>query len=234
MLTSRAKQLIELSEEKLKLQKYTSQIESLKTRQQQVEKAVSELLPLANTLRVFRQKNIISGDFVQKTDQFLHFVNRSLEKFTESPDWIIDSQNFNGNILDKSVKSVTNELEQQIGQAWKNYLLQRMPSTNQEMLNVLGRIEAFKPTVQRIRDLSEQIQNKKIPQNSDDFEHTERLIDQLKEHWNSLSSDEVPETVLHFLKAAVGLGAALNLLTPEVRDWLERHNIADTLRIRLT
>lgn len=234
MLTNRAKQLIELSEEKIKLVKYADQVEGFKTRQKEFEKAVEALLPRANTLKVFRQNSIIDGNFEQKVEQISQFVNLSLKSFVQSPEWIIEPQNFKGNILERSIKGITSELDEQLNQAWKNYLVERMPSTNSEMLNLLVRIEAFKPAVQKIRDLNDQIQHKKIPQNSEEFEHIARLIAQLREHWHSLSSDEVPETVLHFLKAAVDLGAPLNLLTPEVRNWLDRHNISDTLRIRLT
>ena len=234
MITDRAKQLIELIEEKNKLYKYANQLDSFKTRQQQIERAVSDILPFANTLRVFRQKNIIDCDVIQKVEQFLHFVKLRLEKFKESPEWIIDSQNFNGNILERSIKGITNELDEQLTQAWKNYLAQKMPSTNQEMLNLLGKIDEFKPTVQGIRYLNDQIQRQKLPQTYEEFEKTELLIDRLKEHWHNLSSDEVPETVLRFLKDAVNFGAPLNLLTTEVRDWLDCHGISDSLRIRLT
>jgi Rad3-related DNA helicase len=234
MITDRAKQLIELIEEKNKLYKYANQLDSFKTRQQQIEKAVSDILPFANTLRVFRQKNILDCDLVQKVEKFLYSVNLILEKFKESPEWIVDSQNFDGNILERSIRAITKELNEQLIQAWENYLAEKMPSTNQEMLNVLVKIEAFRPNVQRIRDLNAQIQRQKLPQNYEEFEHIERLIDQLREHWLTLSSDDFPETVLHFLKATVDFGAPLNLLTTEVRDWLDCHGISDSLRIRLT
>ena len=234
MLTDRAKQLIELIEEKNKLYKYANQLDSFKTRQQQIEKAVSDILPFANTLRVFRQKNIIDCDVRQKVEQLLYAVNLRLEKFKESPEWIVDSHNFNGNILERSIKGITNELNEQLIQAWENYLAEKMPSTNQEMLNVLVKIEAFRLNVQKIRDLNAQIQRQKLPQTSEEFEYIERLIDQLREYWLTLSSDDFPETVLHFLKATVDFGAPLNLLTLEVREWLDSHGISDSLRIRLT
>ena len=234
MITDKAKQLIELIEEKNKLYKYANQLDSFKTRQQQIEKAVSDILPFANTLRVFRQKNIVDCDLVQKVEKFLYSVNLILEKFKESPEWIVDSHNFNGNILERSIKGITNELNEQLIQAWENYLAEKMPSTNQEMLNVLVKIEAFRQSVQKIRDLNAQIQRQKLPQNYEEFEHIERLIDQLREHWLTLSSDDFPETVLHFLKATVDFGAPLSLLTPEVREWLDCHGISDSLRIRLT
>lgn len=233
MLTDKAKQLIELSEEKINLRKSVDQLDGFKTRQQQVEKAVLKLLPFVNTLRVFRQKNIIDCNFTQKIESFLHFVNQSRIKFTESSEWIIKSRDFDGDILERSIKAITTELDKQLTQAWKSYLAEKMPSTNQEMLNVLVKIEAFKSTVQSIRDLNDLIQRQKLPQTYEEFEYIEQLINQLRERWHSLSSDEVPETVLRFLKAAVDLGAPLNLLTPEVHDWLDCHAISDNLRIRL-
>ncbi len=234
MLTNRAKQLIELSEEKINIRKYANQLDGFKTRQQQIEKAVLKLLPLANTLKVFRQNNITECNLNQKVESFLHFVNNSRTKFVESPEWIISSKEFDGNILERSIKSITTELNELLSQAWKNYLVQKMPSTNQEVLNILVKIEAFRSTVQSIRDLSDRLQRQKLPQTSEEFEYIEQLISQLRERWHSLSSDEVPETVLSFLKAAVDLGAPLDLLTPEVRYWLDSHDISESLRIRLT
>jgi hypothetical protein len=109
-----------------------------------------------------------------------------------------------------------------------------MPSTNNEMLNLLAEVEAFKATVQRIQRLDLQIQQVEFPNSSEDFERVDQLIDLLRQSWNSLSSDEVPEAVLSFLKAAANRGAPIDLLTPDVKDWLTRHGIAGSLRIRLT
>ncbi|MDI9641477.1 hypothetical protein QM565_37965 [Geitlerinema splendidum] len=110
-----------------------------------------------------------------------------------------------------------------------------MPSTNNEMLNLLAEVEAFETTVQRIKRLDLQIQQVEFPNSSEDFERVDQLIDLLRQSWNSLSSDdEVPEAVLSFLKAAANRGAPIDLLTPDVKDWLTRHGIAGSLRIRLT
>jgi hypothetical protein len=62
----------------------------------------------------------------------------------------------------------------------------------------------------------------------------DRLIEQLKQCWDGLNADEVPEAVLRFLRVAANEGATLGLLTPEVKDWLAKHGLIDSLRIRLT
>jgi hypothetical protein len=99
----------------------------------------------------------------------------------------------------------------------------------------LDKVSAFKPTVQRIRSLDSQIQDSNsIPQSSEDFERVDRLIEELKQCWDGLNADEVPEAVLRFLRVAANEGATLGLLTPEVKDWLAKHGLIDSLRIRLT
>ena len=126
-------------------------------------------------------------------------------------------------------------LEEQLSEAWRRYRNQNRPSTNNEILNLLDKVSAFKPTVERIRSLDLQIrESHSIPQSIEDFEKVDRLIEQLKQCWDRLDADEVPEAVLRFLRVAANEGATLSLLTPEVKDWLTKHNLIDCLRIRLT
>ena len=100
---------------------------------------------------------------------------------------------------------------------------------------MLERVSAFKPTVQRIRNLDVQIrESNSIPQSSEDFDKVDWLIEELKQCWDGLNADEVPEAVLRFLRVAANEGASLGLLTPEVKDWLAKHGLIDSLRIRLT
>lgn len=234
MLINKAEQLIQLSEVKIKLQKNATNLDGFRSRQEQISQAVAEILPLVSALRAFRQKGLVTFDGTQKVDPTLQFIASAQEKFHQNPEWIIDNKNFNGNILKSSVKVLTNTLKQQLSQAWTNYLARQMPSTNQEILNLLVRIDAFKSTVQKIRKLDAQIPREEFPKNCEDFENLDKLIEQLREAWNSLSSNEVPDPVLRFLRAAANQGAPITLFTPEVQEWIAQHEIADSLQIRLT
>lgn len=137
------------------------------------------------------------------------------------------------NVLKSNIESLKKTLEQELNKVWKNYLHEYMPSTNNEILVLLSKIETFKHTVQEIQILDRDIKEINYPKNDSDFDKYERKIEQLKLSWNSLSSDEVSPEVLDFLKAAADQGAALSLWTPEVQDWIHRHNISDSLKIRL-
>jgi hypothetical protein len=235
MLLEKSKQLIELSQKRIELQKYAKNLQGFQSRQEEIAKAVSGTIPLVQALRVFRQRGIADINLTQKTDALLAIITEAEAKFQENPEWIIETRNFGKTSFYSKVEQLQNVLREQLGQAWRSYRTQKMPSTNNEILNLLAQVSAFQLTVQRIRSLDLQIQQlNSFPQSSEDFERVDRLIEQLKQCWDSLNADEVPEAALRFLKVAANQGAPLSLLTPEVKDWLTKHGLIDSLRIRLT
>ena len=220
MLLEKSTQLIELSQKKINLQRYATNLQGFQSRQQQIEQAVAGTLPLVQCLRAFRQKGIANFDLTKKSDELLTFIANIEAEFKADPEWVIKNENFNERDFKLKREQLQKALENQLNQAWRLYRSQKMPSTNNEILNLLDKVSAFKPTVQRIRSLDLEIrESNSIPQNSEDFEKVDRLIEQLKQCWDRLDADEVPEAVLHFLRVAANEGATLSLLTPEVKDW---------------
>ena len=235
MLVEKSTQLIELSQKKINLQRYATNLQGFQSRQQQIEKAVAGTLPLVQCLRAFHQKGITNFHFTQNDEILLTFIANVEAEFKKNPEWIIPNENFNKKNFTSRIEQLQNSLKEQLNQSWLVYRSQKMPSTNNEILNLLDKVSAFKQTVQRIRSLDSQIQeSNSIPKSSEDFERVDRLIEQLKQCWDGLNADEVPEAVLRFLKVAANEGATLGLLTPEVKDWLAKHGLIDCLRIRLT
>lgn len=235
MLVEKSNQLSELSQKTINLRKYAENFQGFQSRQKQIEQAVAGTIPLVQSLRAFRHREIVNFDLTQKADSLLKFIANLEAKFQEDPQWIIDNENFNNKIFTSAVNQLQKALREQLTQAWWLYRIQKMPNANQEVLNVLDKVSAFKSTIQRIRTLDLQIrESNSIPQSSEDFAKVDRLIEQLKQCWDQLDADEVPEAVLHFLRVAANEGATRSLLTPEVEDWLTKHGLIDALRIRLT
>ncbi|MEG4407935.1 hypothetical protein [Microcoleus sp. MON2_D5] len=235
MLLEKSTQLIELSQNKINLQRYATNLEGFQSRQQQIEKAVAGTLPLVQSLRAFHQKGITNFHLTQNAEILLTFIANVEAEFKKNPEWIIPNENFNKKNFTSRIEQLQNSLKEQLNQSWLVYRSQKMPSTNNEILNLLDKVSAFKPTVQSIRNLDRKIQeSNSIPKSSEDFERVDRLIEQLKQCWEGLNSDEVPEAVLRFVKEAANEGATRGLLTPEVEDWLTKHRLIDSLRIRLT
>ncbi len=236
MILQKSTQLIKLSQYKINLQKDAENLQGFQSRQQQIEQAVAETLPLVQSLRAFRQKGITNFHLTQKAEILLTFIANVEAEFKKYPKWIIPpNENFNKKNFTSRIEQLQNSLREQLNQSWWLYRNQNKPSTDNEILNLLDKVSAFKPTVQRIRSLDWHIQeSNSIPESSEDFERVDRLIEQLKQCWDGLNADEVPEAVRSFLKEAANEGATLGLLTPEVKDWLAKHGLIDSLRIRLT
>jgi hypothetical protein len=49
--------------------------------------------------------------------------------------------------------------------------------------------------------------------------------------WAELSAEDIPKSVLSFVRAAASEGAALATYTNEVRTWLESRNLLTAFRI---
>jgi hypothetical protein len=235
MILQKSTQLIKLSQDKINLQKDAENLQGFQSRQQQIEQAVAETIPLVQSLRAFRQKGITNFHLTQKAEILLTFIANVEAEFKKNPEWIIPNENFNKKNFTSRIEQLQNSLREQLNQSWWLYRNQNKPSTDNEILNLLDKVSAFKPTVQRIRSLDWHIQeSNSIPESSEDFERVDRLIEQLKQCWDGLNADEVPEAVLRFLRVAANEGATRALLTPEVEDWLTKYRLIDSLRIRLT
>ncbi|MBW4667348.1 MAG: hypothetical protein KME60_07915 [Cyanomargarita calcarea GSE-NOS-MK-12-04C] len=235
MLVEKSQELIELSKYKKDLQKFANNLKTFQTRQKQINDAVVTIQPLVEALAAFRQRNIIdalSDNLTKRVDTLLAFIITAEEKFKNDPDWILDNTNFKENFLNiNSLKALIDKL---LTEAWKSYRDQEMPSTNSEILNVLSKVEAFKYTVQQIRNLDAEIKKIIYPQNNSQFTIYEQKIAQLKQSWDTLKSDDFPEAVLDFIRVTANQGTTLKLLTPEVQDWIIQHKIADNFKISLS
>jgi hypothetical protein len=233
MLLEKSQELVELSQRKKSLQNFAANIQIIQTRQKQITDALASIQPLVEALKSFRQRGINNIDLTQKAESVLNFILNVDENLQNNSDWILDNKNFKGNILKSHIENLKATLEQQLSEAWKSYRDQQTPSTNNEILNLLAKVEAFKKTVLQIQIIDREIKNVIYPKSNAEFAIYERKIEQLKYYWNSLSSDEFPQSVLDFLRTAANQGAPLNLWTPEVQDWINQHGISDSLKIRL-
>jgi len=233
MLLEKTQELVELSKRKQDLQIFLDSRKIIQDRKKKIDQSVANILPMVETFKTFRQRGIVGIDVTKKIDHILSLILSIEQKLTENHEWIFEPENTELNNLKSHVETLKTTLEQQLSKVWKSYRDQQMPSTNSEILNLLAKVEAFRPTVLQIQIIDREIKNVTYPKNNAEFATYEHKIEQLKLHWNSLSSDEVPADVLNFLRAAANQGAPLNLWTPEVKDWINQHSIADSLKIRL-
>ena len=95
MLLEKSTQLIELSQNKINLQRYATNLQGFQSRQEQIKQAVAGTIPLVQSLRAFRQRGIANFALTQKADELLKFIANVEAEFKADPEWIIDNENFN-------------------------------------------------------------------------------------------------------------------------------------------
>jgi hypothetical protein len=223
MLINDCTRLSKLAQDATDLKKYAADLGKFRDRQIKIETLVQELNPLVTALRAFREKGLANFDCNQKADVLLVEVTTALAEFQKDRGWLLEGFKFNA--LQTKVTGLKSELETYLRQVWTEHKTQRVPSTNTELLGLLAKIETFKPTVQTIQRILNQLKVVDFPKDTQQFEQIDQAIDDLLTAWNSFKSNEVPEAVLNFLRAAATHGAAIEMLTPEVMTWLNDQGI---------
>ncbi|HEY9697652.1 MAG TPA: hypothetical protein V6D10_10340 [Trichocoleus sp.] len=232
MLLADCQRLRDLAQHSVGLKERLEQANLFIKRQEQIQAALDRLQPAVVAFRVLRDRNLITLELSQQTESFLATLQQINTQFCAQPTWILETKNFNPKPFQAQVDSLANSLEQNLSKAWATYCDQRMPSSNTEMLTVLGRIATLKHTVQTIQILSDVIKKVAYPKSTEEFEQIEKKLTQLSESWNSLKSDDMPNMVQRFLRAAATEGAPVTLLTEEVKDWLIQRGLIDSFQIR--
>jgi len=235
MLIEKSHQLIELSQKKIEVQKYLSHRQGFDSRNQQIAQLYQQVNELVQSLRLFRQHGLIVTESDPSIKDLLRFLELAISKYQQNPEWILDNNNFDKTKLQSGINKRTTKLKQQLSISWQNYLRRNLPTTNQELLNILDKIEDFKFSIQQIRRLESQIKPESLPKDEEEFDQIKNLIEQLNKTWNTLNAENVPDEVLTFLKAAGNnTGASLELLNPTVMTWIREHKLEHSLRIRLS
>lgn len=214
------------------LKKYATDLGKYRNREDQIQALVKELSPLVEALQAFKAKGINKFTVDQKADQLLKEIVATLSKFSEDKGFLVGEE-FRIVALNSKSKALKDSLESELSQAWQTYKKEELPATNRELLDLLEKISTFRPTVQKVKSILMRLESMKFPGNENQFKQVDDFISGLSNAWNSLQSNEVPESALNFLKATSTIGASLDSLTPEVEAWLKDKGITRLFQIKL-
>ena len=232
MLLEDCQQLSQHAQDIGVLKKYATDLGKFRSREDQIQSLVKELSPLVVALQAFKVKDINNFTVDQKADQFLKEIIATLSKFSEDKGFLI-REDFKIAALNSKFKVLKDSLEVELSQAWQTYKKEELPTTNSELIDLLEKISTFRPTVQKVKSILMRLEAMKFPANENQFKQVDNSISELSDAWNSLQSNEVPESVLNFLKATSTIGASLDSLTPEVEAWLRDKGITRLFQVRL-
>ena len=232
MISEDAKHLVELIERMNQLKANVDQRAGFRTRQSELEEAARELAKRVAAVNSLATRGAVKPNVGARANAFLNHINTVASNFNQEPSWIIS---FNNRPFENSLKSLNAELDEYISSEWRAYT-ERSRHANAQVLDVLSGIPAFAQTVQKVRGLTARLEQRRSsrPTSEEDFEYFDDLVREVDAAWSELGSDEVPPNVEKFLKAAGGReGAGLDLLTDDVKEWLETRKIDTSFRIRM-
>lgn len=150
--------------------------------------------------------------------------NRAADSLTKGRDW---------KLLENQAQMTYQELTDALKAAWSQFIATaytgESPNHLERSLAVtdlnLNQLRLYKQTYIQLNGLT-----RSRPQERRDFDRVRELARQLGEIYQRLDFN-VPEGVKHFLQAVADGGADLDLLTEEVRGWLQQQGSSGHYRI---
>ncbi len=150
--------------------------------------------------------------------------NRTADSLTKGRDW---------KLLDDQAQTAYQELTKALKAAWSQFIATaytgESPSHLERSLAItdrnLGQLRLYKQTYTQLKGLA-----RSRPQERGDFARARELARQLGEIYQRFDFD-VPEAAKQFLQAVADGGADLDLLTEEVRGWLQQKGSSGHYRI---
>ncbi len=120
--------------------------------------------------------------------------------------------------------------------AWKGFVDKRAAFGADDVLNALALVPQFKVSVSRIIKIRSEVAAIGAALPSDvktTIEKIDALLAQHETEWTTLDASDIPTSVVAFIRAAASGGAMLSSFTPEVRLWLDGHNLLNVFRIKI-
>ena len=119
--------------------------------------------------------------------------------------------------------------------AWQTHVGARHERISSEVLNALRAIPEYRAIVVIVQRCQEDIERLSLSLPTDVATADQRLAAlnaEQRASWQQLTGGELPESVILFLRASMGDGAELRLLTTEVIGWLKSRKLDSAFRVK--
>ncbi|GIV03595.1 MAG: hypothetical protein KatS3mg015_2425 [Fimbriimonadales bacterium] len=133
------------------------------------------------------------------------------------------------------LKALADDHEAKTREDWREFVMSIKPAIPDEVLQVLGRIPAFRESVRFIRSTLDSIDRAslRLPQSQEEITRVRDEAEAVRRRWDELGGEGIPEEVLTFLRAAGAAGAPLQTLTDAVRTWLQANGLEGSFVITM-
>lgn len=233
MILDRCKALSARIAEKKTLEQSVTQIRKYRKVREAITQQKDLLTPLHKVSADLREAGVPTGAAPASIAPTLAAVATARDKFLQSAESIIDTTVFATGPFAQSLRLAADDLGSALLTAWQRHVAAKVPPANRDVLDALA--TAFPREVRQIRQGGERVERLRqiLPASVQQVREMEAEAAVLQQAWGQLGGGEVPAPVLAFLKAAATpAGAGIDLLTDEVRAWLEQHKIVRSFAVR--
>ncbi|HEY3413889.1 MAG TPA: hypothetical protein VGM51_12675 [Armatimonadota bacterium] len=208
-------------------------IEQMQTRRGQVDDAVAGLRSAANSLHVLQSNDVpvqVPDDWARRILARTREIRAAVHEDTLAYGDLSGNRDFF-----RELGEFTAKLTENLSDAWRSYNGLHNVSMDPLVLDTLERFPRFQSDIANIRRLQRDVGQAGVryPRRQDEFTRFRNAVDQLAIEWDRLSGDSLPDDVLKFLRAAASGGAALNILTDKVQEWLKAHSLSNTFHVTI-
>lgn len=209
---------------------------NLQVRFSEVESKEVKLQAALRQMRLFREEGLapeVDESNFQSSQKSLQIIlsrfvkERTAQSLTRGRDW---------NKLTTSLDESCSNMEKNFKDSWREFVNSAYGGDKPEDLQgSLAQTDANNNVLKQYKEQFKLLQelSRKLTVEKSDFDNVRQIAKKLTD-LNGLFDRDVPDSVNKFLQAVASGGAPLNLLTEEVRHWLQEQNSSDQYRIKKT
>jgi len=226
-----AEQVITLAARKKATSAACEDLDALTTRADAITAALNTLKEVAVQIGTLEDHEIAVTRSTALVETARKAVEDLTSKIQSEPDYITTPRALNEMTI--ALKQLCDELKTRIGAAWFDYVDANAPSINDDTLSVLARIPALRAQVKSLQRTVAAIKAaaETPPTSTTRIERIKKDIKEAETTLSEFASDRLPDCVFEFLRAAGQAGASLDLLTPDVLDWLTKEGLTSSFQV---
>ncbi len=204
----------------------------LNERAKELEEVADPFVNAMSSFHALCDQRIIRHSEMPDSSKAAGRVAEMRKVLAENPQNITKGRDFT--LLRQSIGKLTDKCGELSAEAWKEYVNEQAPKVEKNVLNQFRDLPQYEHTVARIDELVGDLRwaERKAPADAEILHSIEEKWEELRECLAKLPVTEDPE-VQAFLNAAISAeGAELDLLTPNVREYLDEHEMLADFCIR--
>ena len=236
MLLDRANGLRTAITEFEKIRSEADKAEQFQTRAELFRRAAIRISHAFNALRNFADVGIATDFVLNDAADYAAKAKTLRTSISDDPTKIENPPFDLKHEFTDRLKGIADAAESAMARSWKAHVKKCVSFESSDMLDALVEVPQFRTDVIKIRQCRTDIiaLGNELPSNP--LSAVVRLNSLVAHHeaaWRDLSAEDIPGSVLKFIRASAIEGARLSTYTDEVRSWLESRNLLDAFRIRL-